>query len=448
MPMAKALITIVKKEIKEIVRDPRLFLGMILVPILMFPIMGFAMQGIISEAQESTLEDMNIAILNLDKGEIGGLLINSTSFKYSLKSMNVTPIYLNQYGINDRNEAIAYIGENGSIPGLIVLPENLTYCINNQKPVIIEIYQVMSEKMSFAELNTARVSMVIQILDELISAYVISSTGNNLDPIFVKHPTQTTVNTVYKGNIIENVSPETIQGMISFQLFMMPIASMMLLIIAIQFAATSVASEKEQKTLETLLTLPISRTSIVIGKLTGSLLLSVVGTIGYSVGFQYYMSSITQQFPKSDIDLASLGLGIDLIGYSLIAGSLFLSLLTTLALVTVLASFAEDVRTAQSLSGILILPVTLGSVFGILAVSFGLSPEWLIALLLIPFTNPVLVPVYILQKDYMIVIISLIILIIETILSIKLAATFYSSEKILSAKLSLGKKKRKIQGES
>ena len=39
--MLRDLKAIVSKEVKELVRDPRILLGMIIVPVIMFPIMGF-----------------------------------------------------------------------------------------------------------------------------------------------------------------------------------------------------------------------------------------------------------------------------------------------------------------------------------------------------------------------------------------------------------------------
>ena len=63
--MAKGLITIIKKEVKEMVRDPRLLLGMIIMPLIMFPIMGLAMSETVDTVEEST-RHIQIGVIDLD----------------------------------------------------------------------------------------------------------------------------------------------------------------------------------------------------------------------------------------------------------------------------------------------------------------------------------------------------------------------------------------------
>ena len=445
--MPSALMNIVKKELKEIFRDPRLFLGMVVIPMLMFPIMGLAMQGIMSETTRAVTTEINIAILNLDEGEIGGIILNDTGLRIVASQYNITLTYLNTLGVKDKETALQILSNNETIVALVVIPRNFTECIMNQQFIVIETYIALRELGFEASASGERVNIFLRIFEEVVSTYIIQNIDPNANPVFVRNPIIPETNTVCNGKVVRGVSPSMIVQMATFQLFMMPIASMMLLSVAIQFAATSVASEKEQKTLETLLTLPINRSVIVFGKLTGSLLVSILGTIGYMIGFQFYMSSITRNIPINQINLAELGLGIDLVGYILIGSSLFLSILSTLALITVIASFAEDVRSAQSLTGTIFVPIMMVGFFSTFALSFGKPGLWAAIMLFIPFMNPMIVPMYLVQKDYTIVLISIIALIFETIASIHLAANFYSSEKILSARIRFGKRRRRREQE-
>jgi len=441
--MPKHLINIVKKELIEILRDPRLFIGMILVPILLFPIFGLIVHGFTEEAGKEALKPVDVAVLNLDEGSIAATVLNDTGFKYSIEQLNVSLIILNELNILDRDSAISFVSENSSINGLIIIPSNFSYCVENQLIAVVETYIPLRKVSSFMSTEEWRVNDVVSVFKEFVSYYIIYNLDPNANPVFVKNPVNQKVNTVYKENVLENVSPSSIIQMASMQLFMMPLAMMFIFTIAIQFAATSVSSEKEQKTLETLLTLPLNRATIVIGKLTGSILVSVVGTIGYIIGFQFYMSSFTTNIPTTQIDLGEIGLGLGAFEFTIIAISLFLSLLATLSITMIVASFAEDVRTAQSLAGFIILPTMLFVFIGIFATITGKITTLTTALLFIPFANPVMIPMYLLQKDYITIAISIIILAIQTIVFIELAAKFYASEKILSAKISLRKKKRK-----
>jgi len=440
-----ALLNIVKKELKEIIRDPRLFLAMILLPILIMPVMGIAFQGFISQASESTKGEIKIAVINLDEGNISEMILNSPDFNIALNSLNISLIYLNDLGISSVNTSIDYVINNGSIRALIVFPANFTYCINTQSPIRLSVYYFIAKgNPSSIAAVSSRITIFTQLLKQVISTYVILHIDPNANPIFIQNPLTSEPNTIYEGKIIRNTPPELIMQAFFMQTLMMPIAVMMLLSIAIQFAATSVASEKEQKTLEILLTMPIDRETILFGKLTGSILVAILGTIGYAIGFQFYMQSITSPMGETEgiqINLSEIGLSIDPFGFALMAASLFLSLLAILALVMILASFAEDVRTAQSLTSFIFMPVMLVGFFAIFAIAVGISASWMQIMLFIPFTSPMIAPLYIISKQYVLVIISLIALFIETIVAIKIAAKFYGSEMILSARLKFKRKK-------
>ena len=50
--MLKDLGNVVVKELKELLRDPKILIGMIVVPLVMFPIMGFVIRGSIESTQQ------------------------------------------------------------------------------------------------------------------------------------------------------------------------------------------------------------------------------------------------------------------------------------------------------------------------------------------------------------------------------------------------------------
>ncbi len=61
--MLKGFTTILVKELKELMRDPKILIGMIVLPLIMFPVlglvMGFAVQSAQEEAQRATLLVVN-----------------------------------------------------------------------------------------------------------------------------------------------------------------------------------------------------------------------------------------------------------------------------------------------------------------------------------------------------------------------------------------------------
>jgi len=71
------------KEIKEMLRDPKILLGMVLMPLLFFPIMGSAI-GISQTAVEESLKSASIAVLDFDGGLAAQSLIHFLRFNSNM----------------------------------------------------------------------------------------------------------------------------------------------------------------------------------------------------------------------------------------------------------------------------------------------------------------------------------------------------------------------------
>ena len=67
----------------------------------------------------------------------------------------------------------------------------------------------------------------------------------------------------------------------------------MIIIYSSQMVITTVAMEKQNKTLETLLTVPIKRTSIVTTKMLAAGIVGLASAVIYMFGFKSYMGGIT-----------------------------------------------------------------------------------------------------------------------------------------------------------
>jgi len=127
-------------------------------------------------------------------------------------------------------------------------------------------------------------------------------------------------------------------------------------------------------------------------------------------------------------------------GYILLGVTVFLALLACLSITVVIAAFAEDVRSAQALLSFIFLPMIILGMISVFMIMGGVGKELLMAFLLIPFTNPMIAGLQILSGNYFSVIIGIIAMAVETVVFIYIAAWFYSSEKVLVARLRFGKK--------
>jgi ABC-2 type transport system permease protein len=220
---------------------------------------------------------------------------------------------------------------------------------------------------------------------------------------------------------------------------------MILLTYSMQIAATSVAMEKEEKTLETLLTLPMDRLAILMGKLSSSIIVAAVGALAYMLGYNYMLGSFTASIPAgTNLDLASLGLVPSLLGYLLLGISLFASLLSALALAVIMSAFSEDVRSAQSLIGY-IYPFIFIPSLALMYLDVNTLPFALrIILYAIPYTHPITTSKAVVMGDYLTPILGIVYVSAFTIIVMYAASRLFATEKILTAKLKFrGLRRRK-----
>ncbi len=422
--MFKGLLNIIVKEIKELVRDPKILLGMIIVPLIMFPLMGFAVQTSMKAAEES-MRSISLAVMDLDRDPVAE---NLTIF---LVSLNVTIVKIDNLNFT---EAVDYV-QQSNLTGLIVIPPDFSNNITEGLEAELDVYTVFRGGGIAESTSSSVISSLLETFEEGLVFQKLAEKIPEENPETVLNPINMFEKSIIKGKSVE-ISPSVLFGLMMTQSTVMPVGIMMLLIFAMQLAATSVASEKEEKTLETLLTLPINRFTILVGKLTGSIIVAVVGAIAYLVGFNYYMGSFMGIMPAEiGVDLAAIGLAPTPISYLLLGASLFVSLLSALALAISISVFAEDVKGAQALVGPLSIMLVFPMIFMMFTDVYALSFPLIIILLAIPFTHPMLASKVAFTGDYLTAVIGIVYVSIFTIAVLYIAAKLFGTEKILTAKL-------------
>jgi ABC-2 type transport system permease protein len=301
--LLKGFGNILVKELKELIRDPKILLGMIIVPLVMFPVLGavmnFSMQSVQEQAQKAT-----ILVMNNDGGDYSQIFITALNSSVRVFMSN----YTSPEDAVNQNELPQY-----NTTQLVEIPPgfsaNMTLHVNGNQNITasVKIYSVFSSSGVFENVGSS-------IIDNLIGGF-----NRQLAPNII----QAEKSSIIKGQIKEGVDPAQLSALMISQTIAMPITIMILLTYSMQIAATSVAMEKEEKTLETLLTLPVDRFSILMGKLSGSILVAGVAAVAYMLGFNYYMGSFASTFQAgTSLDLVSLGLAPSLFGYTLLATSI------------------------------------------------------------------------------------------------------------------------------
>jgi ABC-2 type transport system permease protein len=396
------------KELKELIRDPKILLGMIIVPLIMFPILGAVMSFSVQSAQE-TAGKTTVIVLNHDRGNESERFIAYINSSLRIVKSNATTT----------QDAVLLLAENNATE-IIEIPSDFTENVRMKLAVQVNCSSVYAGSGLFEGVGSSVVDALIGDFNRKVAPDVIVQEKS----------------AIVKGQVVWGVDIRMLSSLMLSQAIAMPITMMILLSYSMQIAATSVAMEKEEKTLETVLTLPMDRFAILMGKLSGSIIVAGFGALAYMIGFNYYLGSFATMIPAgANVDLVSLGLVPSPFGYLLQGISIFVALLSALALAVILSSFAEDVRSAQSMVGYIYPFIYLPSLALIYLDINALPLAVRIIIYAIPFSHPIIASKAITMGDYWTAILGIVYVAVFTVVIMYIASRLFATEKILTAKL-------------
>ncbi|RLE54238.1 MAG: hypothetical protein DRJ26_02105 [Candidatus Methanomethylicota archaeon] len=424
--MSRAFKILLEKEIKELLRDPKILIGMIVMPIIMFGVMGYAMRLSFTAVKEAAMKP-KIVILDYDGGSMAEMLISALQ-----SHPNATVKILSDV---DLYHALDEAQKSG-FSVLMVIPSGFTENVTNGFKAKVELYTIFNT-LSMAEAGASSIpATLVKFFNDYLVDKTIREAFPDRDPEAVLSPIEAAKLSVIKGEIV-NVPPEAVVGIITSQSMTMPITVMMILVFAMQIAATSVAIEKEEKTLETLLSLPVNRLTILASKLTSSVIVAAIGSSVYMIGYTHYISSMRvlpnyESLPSAE----TVGLTLTPIGFLLLGVSVFIAIVSALALSVTVAAFTEDVRSAQAVVGYLYTIIFIPSFILMFVDIKSLPTPVQLLLYAIPYTHPILAAKAAILEDYMTIVLGILYMLSLTIVVLYVAAKLFTTEKILTARIS------------
>lgn len=400
---------IIKKEFKE------LFILSTILPIVVIAIVYGSVGQMIGNVGETIKEKPVIGIVDMDAGNFSGIAM-------SVLTENAKVVYDG----TDTEEGLQEVRKENGV-ALLAIPAGFSQNIYANNPGEIEIYWIMKGAGMMDSISSGTMEGLIQAVNQEISKTLIQQ-GSSSDPALVLNPTTRVDTTFFKGKEIKGLSPSTLSNMLMSQSIVIPIVVMMLIIMAGASVISSMGLEKENKTLETLLTLPVRRSQIVIGKMVGSALVGMIMAAIYMIGFSRYMTS----FQVADINLADFGLALGVQDYLLVGISLFVALLAGLSLCIVLGTFAKNYRSAQAL----VFPITalaLISTFIVMFKDFDTIPAVLkILVFAIPFSHPMMAIRALMLDNYPLVIGGIAYAAVFTVVMVAVAVRIFNSDRLLT----------------
>ena len=422
---------LVKKEVRELL-TPQMILPLI-ITVVMFAAIGKVVD---LQNKKTASKPFQVAVVDLDKTAASGSVIQGLSqgqTKVDTIDAYTDPAQLVKDATAKEDSAA------------LVIPKGFEASLASLHPVSLEAYTIFHSFALTSTIGSQKLAATIAALNEIISKQLISQYTSQ-DPTILRSPISTTdfvsVNTEYV-----QASPSQVFSFVTSQTQFIPIILFIVIIFAAQMIITAMATEKENKTLEILLSAPVSRQAIVAAKMIGAAIIALATAVVYMLSLRYYMNQLTGGALSQGADanlhqaLQKLGLIFTNGDYVLLGLSLFMGILCALAIAFILGAFTEDVKSVQStitpLMVLVLLPYLITMLFDVTT----LAPLQKYLIYVIPFSHPFLASQEIFFKQYSLVVAGIIYQIIVFVIFVYIASRVFSSEKLMTLKFSFGKKK-------
>jgi sodium transport system permease protein len=343
-----------RKELTEALRDRRTLISTLLVPLLLFPVLtaglGAAIASLIGKAKEEIPEVMIIG--GSDSPEVVAGLQKLSK----IKIVPTTPNYKEQIG-------------NKEVRAAVDIPANFQSDLTEQRAATVKIYVYEGEMKS--GIAAARVEEYLKnfrdgVVKDRLAAKNLPTTV--LTPFDIK-----------QQNVAppEKVGATAFGGVIGYMVILLCFTGGMYPGIDLT------AGEKERGTMETILSSPISRMHLVLGKfllvLTASLVTAALSVT--SMGISFAVLGHLHAFDQAGNDAAQLQMHIGLATVlSVFVMVLPLAVLFS-ALIMTIALFAKSYKEAQSYITPIMMLVIIPAVAAMLPVDLNAK------LALVPILN-------------------------------------------------------------
>ena len=371
------LLNITKKELKELFTVGTVV--SVVMVVAMFCFMGQAIAG----ETESAAAPASIGVIYEENagdevyssaalGPITYQQLVEAAYKATYgNEVDLSNIHIMSAAIGDEKAIIDEMGANGYSYAVVIPKEVKTNA--NAVPVkstYLPIYYIYTSGGVFGSTSSVSGELLVSGMSSVLSLYVVSDhTGSDADetiamesPILMNSAnTHTSIN----GTVYEGISPFDIYSAQMSQTLMIPIIVMLVITIVGSVVISSMGSEKENKTLETLLTMPVKRSIIVSGKLLAATIMGLFYGVCYLIGMMFYANGITTGM--SSVSLSDYGLGMNAVDWLFLFLSLFLAIFAALGICMILGAFTKNYKMAQTM----VMPITVLAIIPMLVIMFA-----------------------------------------------------------------------------
>lgn len=333
--------------------------------------------------------------------------------------------------------------DHGPGTGIVVgIPAGFGAGLAAHQPQKLTTYTVLRNFSFFATRDAGVLKAALDAVNLRMSESLIGALPGVSDPAALRQPISLAENVVV-GTRSAAASTEEVIAFINGQTTFIPIVLFIVIMFSASMIASTVASEKENKTLETLLAAPVGRGSLVLAKMSAAALIAMASSAAYLFGMRYYMDRLSAGMGVATGTAAGTGTAIQRLGltlgvgdYVLLFTSLFCGILVALAIAVILGAFAENVRTVQALLTPLTVAVMIPYFLTLFIDLDATSPLVRTMVLAIPFTHPFRAAPALLLRDYTTVWLGIGYELLWFAAAVFAATRIFASDRILTLRLS------------
>ena len=427
-----------KKELREML-SPSTIATMIITVMVMI-MAGNAMSGAVDEAEE---ESSAITICNQDDTEFTKQVLKFLETPAGGEKNDVKYVTLDS---DDYTKEL----KDKDIKNVVIIPAGFSEKISNSEQATIKYVARMTSLSTMSNVSTGSTNAMNLINAAVKSAFYSSKVQSGAladkEVAMLESPVNVEETTVVADNS-ESISPSLIIAATQMSNMFLPIMVFVLVLYSSQMILNAVATEKIDKTLETLLSAPVSRLSVLTAKMLAAGVVAGINAIVYMFGMDRMTSSVSNLTSNTvdnlDEMLKNLGLTLSVGDYVLVGVQMFLTILITLSISLVLGALAKDMKSTQSY----ILPVMVMAMIPYMLSMFvditTLTPALKYAVYAIPFTHTFMATQNVMFGNTTLYWAGLAYQLVLLILCMGFAVRVFTSDKIFTMTLSFGKKKHK-----
>lgn len=341
-------LNLLKKELHELI-NVQMIIGLVVTVGLLISV-GNMMSNVMDDA---TSETGTVNISDRDDTEFTRSIISS---------LESAGFEVNR--VNEDNSDRAKLLESAGCDSLIIIPKGFTdealdsASGDNTVSGGLELITSLKSTSALASMSD-KTSAAAEIISDIVKKEFMTQKGLSEDEIGkIEVPLNISEVTVVNGKSAV-VSPEILTGMIQSQGMLIPIVVFILVMFTSQMIISAISTEKIDKTLETLLSAPVSRISVLGAKMLAAAIVAIINAAVYMVGFYGYMGSmldgavnnadvVGSALTINDI-MKELGLKIGISGFILVGLQMFMTIVICLAASLILGALVNDTKSAQTM---------------------------------------------------------------------------------------------------